>query len=237
VETLSGVQEVLGKIEAKMGIDALQQRSTQKGRSFEELLHAELDAIYGPFGDDVRYVGDDHGATPGSKAGDYVISLNPLHTGGKDIRLVVEAKTGKLTRPKSMAELDAAARNRDAVAGVLVFDGAADAPLGGRRYADFPDGRFIVVLDADDPDALSLDVACRQARFIAVLASRSDATVSADWIEEQCTALRSLLDEAHEIQTGLAMTRRGTAKIEESRESVRAGITQMLAAFEAKLAG
>jgi hypothetical protein len=53
---------------------------------------------------------------------------------------VIEAKTGKLTAADARRELDAAIKNRGAAAGVLVFDGVADAPLGGRSYLPHGDG-------------------------------------------------------------------------------------------------
>src|SRR5205807_2347444 len=76
------------------------ERSVHKGRPFEEIVQAELEAIHGPLGDEVRCVRADYGLLPksskGAKAGDYLVVLNPEQTRGRELTYVVEVKTGPL---------------------------------------------------------------------------------------------------------------------------------------------
>src|SRR5206468_9400044 len=105
-----------------------------KGRLCEEAVQAELEAMHGPLGDQVRCVRSEYGLLPkqsrGAKAGDYLIVLNPEHTRGREISVVVEAKSGPLNAAAAKRELETAIRNRGAATGVLVFDDLDDAPLG-----------------------------------------------------------------------------------------------------------
>lgn len=171
VEKMTSLVE---RIEAKLALDDAHERSTQKGSPFEEMLHAELDAIHGRLGDDVRCAKKEYGAMTNSQAGDFVVIVNPRDTGGRELRIVVEAKTGKLTRPKAQQALKEAIENREAAAAVLVFDDTGDAPLCGRSYGCYPDRKFIAVFDPKNLNPLALEVACLQARQLAIASLSGD---------------------------------------------------------------
>jgi hypothetical protein len=136
-DTLAKVTTLAERVEARLVLDDAVERSSQKGLPFEEVLHGELQAIHGPLADEVRHVGHEAGMTPESRAGDFVIVVNPRETAGRELRLVVEAKTGRLSARRAQAALDESLANREALAAVLVFDSPQDAPLGGRRFARF----------------------------------------------------------------------------------------------------
>ena len=51
-DVVTRVAALAEQIEGKLKLDDAQERSTQKGASFEEVLNAELDAIHGPLGDE-----------------------------------------------------------------------------------------------------------------------------------------------------------------------------------------
>lgn len=50
-DTLQRVNELVGRIEQKLQLDEQIERSAHKGRPFEEIVQAELEAIHGPLGD------------------------------------------------------------------------------------------------------------------------------------------------------------------------------------------
>jgi hypothetical protein len=235
-DMLGRIADLLAKLESKVASDLVVDRSSLKGRPFQVVVHAELDAIFSPFGDEVFYVGDDPRAVPGSKAGDFVIRINPDHTGGPIIWIVIEAKTGKLSRPRTMAELEDGIVNREASAGIIVFDEANDAPLGGRWYCPFPDRRFVAVLDKDDPNPLALEVACRTARCLAITAARSDCQLDTTWLTDQVEELRSLIEDLRLVRTGLSMVRSGTTKAEDAYGLVARRAKEILLGFEERLA-
>src|SRR5437773_12442531 len=75
-DTLTRVNTLLGRIEQKLQLDEQVERSVHKGRPFEEIVQAELEAIHCPLGDEVRCVRAEYGLLPktskGAKAGDYL---------------------------------------------------------------------------------------------------------------------------------------------------------------------
>lgn len=127
-DVLTKVASVSEKLDAKIGLDDVRERSTQKGAPFEDVVQIELEAIAGQLGDEVRCVKHDYGSA-NTQAGDIVVVVNPAHTRGRQVQFAIEVKTGKLTGPKAQAVLKDAIENRDAPAGILVFDDVADAPL------------------------------------------------------------------------------------------------------------
>src|SRR6266581_1540440 len=159
---LTANQDVVGRVttladrvEKALVVRDARERSSLKGRPFQDAVQAEVEAVVGPLGDEVRCVADEYGAVRSLKmAGDFVITLNPHETGGRELRIAVEAKTGPLNPKEAHVELERVARNRDAVAAILVFDGAEDAPLGGRHFGSYAGAKFSVVLDSDDPNPL-----------------------------------------------------------------------------------
>lgn len=224
-ETLTRVNTLLDKIEQKLGLDEAVERSVHKGRPFEELVHAELEAIHGPLGDQVGCVRAEYGLLPkaakGAKAGDFVVVLNPEHTRGREVSYVVEAKTGRLNAAESRRELDAAMRNRGAVAGVLVFDGVSDAPLGGRSYLPHGDGRFTAVFDLEQGNPLPLEVACLEARLAALATVQAEGVLDPAWLQGQCNRLCEVVEEASAILRSVSTVERGAGEIRERYTAMR----------------
>lgn len=224
VELLTRVNILLDKIEQKLQLDQAIERSAHKGRPFEEIVQVELAAIHGPLGDEVRCVRAEYGLLPktskGAKAGDFIVSINPEHTHGREVNYVVEAKTGPLNAAAAKRELESAIRNRGAVAGVLVFDGLADAPLGGRSYLPHGDGRFTAVLEVDNAIPLAFEVACREARIVAIATVQAEGQLEPAWVQSRCNRICEAVEEASAIL-------RSISGIERGAEEVRAYYTQM----------
>jgi len=216
-DTLTRVNTILNRIEQKLQLDDQIERSVHKGRPFEEMVQAELEAIHGPLGDTVRCVRSDYGMLPktskGAKAGDYLVVLNKEHTRGREVSYVVEAKTGPLRASDAKRALEAAIANRAAAAGVLVFDGISDAPLGGRIYMPHGDGRFTVVLDLDNGAPLAFEVACRQARLAAIASVRPEGQIEKGWVLGECNRLCDIVEEASAILGGVSTVERGASEI------------------------
>lgn len=219
-DVLTKVASVSEKLDAKIGLDDVRERSTQKGAPFEDVVQIELEAIAGQLGDEVRCVKHDFGSG-NTQAGDIVVGVNAAHTRGRQVQFVIEVKTGRLTRPKAQAVLKEAVENRDASAGILVFDDLADAPLGGRQFGCYPGGRFFVVLDSEELNSLALEVAYHQARALAVASVDGDAGIDAKWLISQCDAIAKLIEQAREIKNGANAARRGLERVDASYEELR----------------
>jgi hypothetical protein len=234
-DVVEKVTSLVDRMEAKLGLDDARERSTQKGAPFEEALHAELDAIHGRFGDEVRCVKKEYGATPNSQAGDFAIILNPHDTAGREVRVVVEAKTGKLTSPKAQQALADALENREALAAILVFDDVPDAPLGGRQYGCYRDGKFVVVFDPENPNPLALEVACLQARALAIASLEGDSGIDTHWLSEQCERLSKIVEAGREIKNGANAARRGLDRIDAGYDQLRSEALAVLDEIKIKI--
>jgi hypothetical protein len=233
-DTVAKVTSLIEKLEQKQLLDEQRERSTQKGTPFEDQVEVELTAIHGRLGDEVRCVKHETGLIPGSEAGDFLVTVNTDQTGGREACVVVEAKTGKLSGPKAHAALKEAIENRGAQAGILVFDGVADAPLRGRRYMAYPDGKIVAVLDGEG--VLGFEVACIQARLFALAAVAAEGKVDAKWLVAQCDRLTKLVEEASAIKRGSAAARRGLDTVDKGYDDLRRQALDLLDAIKAKLA-
>jgi hypothetical protein len=233
-DVLAKVTSLIDKLEQKRKLDEQHERSTQKGMPFEDQVEVELTAIHGRLGDDVRCVKHETGLIPGSEAGDFVVTINTAQTGGRDARFVVEAKTGKLSGPKAHAALKEAMDNRGAQAGIIVFDGVDDAPLRGRHYLAYPDGKIVTILDTDH-GVLGFEVACIQARLFALATVAADGEVDAKWLVAQCDKLTTLVEEATKIKRGSAAARRGLDSVDQGYDDLRRQALEVLDAIKAKL--
>jgi hypothetical protein len=224
-DLLTRVNTLLGKIEQKLQLEDEVERSVHKGRPFEEVVQAELESIHGPLGDMVRCVRSDYGLLAktgkGAKAGDYMVVLNPEHTRGREVSYVVEAKTGPLRAADAKRELEAAIANRAAAAGVLVYDGIHDAPLGGRCFMPHGDGRFTAVLDVENGAPLAFEVACREARLVALASVRPDGELDKGWVLAECDRLCEIVEEASAILGSVSKIERGATDVRERYAQMR----------------
>lgn len=164
----------------------------------------------------------------GSKAGDYLVVLNPEHTRGREISFVVEAKTGPLNAAAAQRELETAIRNRGAAAGVLVFDGLEDAPLGGRCYLPHGDGRFTAVLDLEDGLPLAFEVACREARLAALGTVEAEGRLEPGWVQAHCNRLCEAVEEASAMLRSLSGIERGAEEARGIYTQMRKRVLQLV---------
>jgi len=236
-EVVTKLSSLIEKIEMKLALDDARERSTQKGQPFEDVVLAELEAIHGPLGDQVLYTAKTAGVVPGSEAGDFVVVLNPKETRGVEIRIAIDAKTGRLSGPKAQEALDETVANREAQGGILVFDSAADAPMGGRNFCPYADNRFIAVFDAEQRDPLALEVACRQARTVALAALTTSSALDSAWLGEQCELLIGIVESARDVKLGSAAAKRGLIKVDAAYERLRDDALAVISAIQEQLDG
>jgi hypothetical protein len=233
-ELLGTVTSLVERVDARERLAAEHERSPHKGQPFEDVVELELSALHGGLGDHVRCVKKQTGVVAGSAAGDFVVALNTAQTGGRELRVVVEAKTGKLSGPKAHAVLEEAIKNRDACAGILVFDGVEDAPLRGRRYLAYPNGRIACVLEPHG-DTLAFEIACHQARLFALNTTHSEGTIDPAWLHAQTHQLAALIEQAARIKRETASIRRSADAIDASYQHLREEALALLDEVKQKL--
>lgn len=153
------VTEHLGIVDATA--DAYE-HTTAKGFDYEDLVDEAVGEIAAGYGDLAESTGTQTGSTA-SKVGDEVVTLNRDDTHGIEARFTLEIKNRALNMRKTMAELDEALANRDALAAIAVFRSQDQAPTA--VPFQYCDDKAIVVLDPDDGDTSALRLAYMWARW------------------------------------------------------------------------
>ena len=198
-----------------------EQVSAAKGLGFEDVIGPVLDACFAPHGDELEATG----ATPGiadEKVGDFVVTLNPRDTAGRDRRIVFELKTRRQrpTVQNALQELDRAMLNRDAQVAVMVFAHRSQAPLKGKPLRAFHGNRIMVVWDPENEPGsdLALEVAAQLARTLAIAAEREDLTLDRALLAERLDTLTNVIERGAAIRRGISTARRGLNAAEDAYE-------------------
>ena len=142
-------------------------RSTAKGRPYEEAVYEAIDAIASAQGDDCDAVGDLRGA--GGRKGDVVVDLDGC-SGRPRGRIVFEAKNSKRSRNEALAELDEAMNQRAADYAVWVVPAEDKLPARSAALREINGDKLFVVYDPEEGSRLALEVAYSLARARVVMA-------------------------------------------------------------------
>ena len=135
-EELRRVTERLGILDAT---DEVYEQTTGKGFDYEDLVDECIGTLAANYGDLAEVTAKQSGSTV-SHVGDEVVTLNRDDTHGVEARFALEMKNRALNMRKTMAELDQALCNRDALAARGVPLAGAGADVGAvpalRRQGD-----------------------------------------------------------------------------------------------------
>jgi hypothetical protein len=204
-------------------------RSAAKGADLEELVATLLGDVTRGAGDLLDRTGDEQGDVIRSKKGDFVLTLDPLQTGGCDVRIVVECKDRTISGRAMREELIEAKRNRSACVALVVFT-PSHAPAGIAPF-DVRNGDVYCVVDPEAPDVATIEAAVRLARLLALASLReSQVEVDAGAVREALAGIRGQLDTIRALK--MQLTSIGTASkevaagLEKLREQVLARVTQ-----------
>jgi hypothetical protein len=237
-EVTSGFErlhERLSAIEAAAAARSAERaRSSAKGADFEELVAGLLaDAVRGT--DHVlERTTDATGDVLRSRKGDFLITLEPQMTRGTDLRLVVECKDRRVSARAMREEIVEARRNRDACVGIVVFS-AAHAPAGIAPF-DVRMGDVYCVIDPQQPDLVSLEVALRLARLLALATLRTrEVEVDVAAVRDVIERIRAQLDAFRGLKMQLTTIGTAAQDVSTGLDRLRAGILAQLQAAELEL--
>jgi hypothetical protein len=138
------------------------EHTTSKGFDYEDVVDECVGALAAGYGDLAACTGNESGSCA-SKVGDEVVTLNRDDTHGVEARFTLEVKNRTLNMRKTLAELDQALANRDALAAIAVFRSQEQAPTS--VPFQYNDDKAIAVLDPDDGDDSALRLAYMWARW------------------------------------------------------------------------
>ena len=226
-DRMAEMQAQMAELKAQRAADELLEaeidRGTAKGRTFEEAVVEALDEIAVRQGDDCDAVGDLKGTT--GRTGDAVVAIEACRGPARG-RIVFEAKTGRLSKPEAIRELDRAREERGADFAVLVVPNEDRVPARMQILREYNGDKLVVCFDPDDGSTLALEVGYSLARA-RVLMARSegegvDTAAIRDVVEravgslqetqrikQQLTGATTSIEKAKEIVTALESTVRG----------------------------
>jgi hypothetical protein len=204
------VQKLHAEKDKALGVAAELDRSTAKGRPYEEAVSEAVDAIAAGMGDDSDAVGDLRGL--GGRKGDVVVDIDGC-SGSPRGRVVFEAKNARKSRKEALEELEEAMATRSADYGVWVVASEDKLPARAVELREVGGNKLFVVFDPEVGD-LALRVAYSLARA-RVLMSRGDASgVDALALRGEVERALAALEDVRRIKVQLTNASSG---IEEAR--------------------
>lgn len=233
----SSVNELRQALKVTAAVAEEQEKGTQKGRSYEDLVFDALAEIATVTGDVVERVATEGGAL-GRDVGDHVVVAKGP-TG--PVRVVFEAKDkAGMSRREVKRELDEAAENRQASVAVMVF--AAPVGVTGQMpLVKLDTGRYAVVYDKANLDHLALRVAYQQARHEALAAPAAEVAVDLQELGNRVDQARRILDQITEVKKGHGQITSGlkhaTDHLERLRQDLGTALDRIVECIELGQAG
>jgi hypothetical protein len=177
-------------------------RGTAKGIEFEDALEARLGELARGLGDAFERTGTAAGDALRSRKGDFVLTIDPGRTHGRELRVVIEAKDRSLSRRVLAEELTAARGNRGAAIAMAVFT-PDHAPSGVTPFALVGNDVY-AVYDPEVDDGVGLEAAFRVARVMALLTLRdTDGQVDVAAIGEALQDVQFAVDNVRKMKARL----------------------------------
>lgn len=217
--------EMKEQLAAEKARGAMFEKTSLKGKEFEERVFYAINEIAQVFGDVAEPTGDQQGLG-GSKAGDTVAIVNVRDTRGASVHLVFESKDKPVGLTPIIRELEEAQRNRDAVAGIAVYSREDHMPSGTAPFRELGNGKYVCLYSKDSPaDDGGLQLAYRAARFW-VLADlhRDTGMVDARGISEDLEAARGRLKTIASLKSQLTKVK---SSVEEGVEKVQRDLDEL----------
>jgi hypothetical protein len=223
---LGALQQQIGELRVERDklaeLEAERERGTAKGRTFEELVADAVDGIASLQGDDCDAVGDVKGAT--GRTGDIVVALDACRGPARG-RIVFEAKTGRLSKPEALRELDRSLRERDADFAVLVVPSEDKVPAKMRQLREYNGDKLIVTFDPEAEGALTLEVAYSLARARVLMshaeAEGIDAAAVRDTVERALNAMEMVRTIKSQLTGAESQIGKARAVIDDMADQVR----------------
>jgi hypothetical protein len=203
-------------------------RSTAKGRPYEEAVFEAVDAIASGMGDDCDAVGDMPGV--GGKRGDVLVGIDGC-AGAPRGRIVFEAKHSQVPKNRALAELDEAMVQRDAGYAVWVVPAEDKLPARTRPLREVNGDKLFVVFDPEDGSRLGLEVAYSLARARVLMARADGEGLDASALRAEVERAIGAMEDVRRIKQQLTHAAHGIegarAVLEELDRRVRLHLQQI----------
>lgn len=225
ISSALGVDKILRENEQEMA--DLKDKSSHKGKHFENDAVESLQNIADILGDRIEGKGMEGEGSSRSKVGDIVIVIK--HQGVPDLRIAVEAKSGEISRKEMIRQVRRGVENRNAARGIGLMD---RRHMGQTQHIIGEEGEnYIVGVDWDNGDFLSLEVTYRMLRSMMIADSlRMDGSESID-----VNAIKKSLEQAKTDLGMLQSMKSQTSTAIGTLEGVRSNMDVMEKKVKAQL--
>jgi hypothetical protein len=208
------LQKLQAEKEKAEEVAAEHDRSTAKGRPYEEAVFEAVDAIARVQGDDCDAVGDLRGV--GGRKGDVVVDLDGC-AGRPRGRVVFEAKNSRKSRKEALAELDEAMAQRAADYGVWVVPSEDKLPARAHALREVGGDKLFVVYDPEEGSRLALEVAYSLARARVLMAKGGADGLDASALRAEVERATVAMEDVRKIKSQLTSA---AHQIEDVRKAV-----------------
>jgi hypothetical protein len=232
-------KEAAVQLAAESAAAAEHEKGSLKGREFEHLAFDVIDDLARALGDTVEPLGDVAGLG-GSKIGDLTVGINERDTGGRKLRLVVEAKDREVGLTPILRELDNAMDNRDGCAAIAVYSADHHAPRGASPFRAHGN-RYLCVLDKSNPEnTAATELAYRAARYWAIAEhARAGAEVDAECLAEDLAVATAKLKAFSDLKRQVTKIHKtvsdGTTALSRSIEELHADLREIFERLDGRV--
>jgi hypothetical protein len=206
------IQKLQAEREKAIEVAAEHDRSTAKGRPYEEAVFDAVDAIAAGRGDECDAVGDLPGV--GGRKGDVLVGIDGC-AGPPRGKIVIEAKNSQVPKNRALAELDEAMAQRDAGYAVWVVPSEDKLPARTQPLREFNGDKLFVVYDPDEGSRLALEVAYALARARVLMARGESDGLDATALRAEVERAVGAMEDVRRIKQQLTHAANG---IESARE-------------------
>src|SRR3954453_8855042 len=208
-ERIGSLQLEVAKLQAEkakaLEVAAEHERSTAKGRPYEEAVFEAVDAIAGGAGDDCDAVGDLPGV--GGRKGDVGGAIDGC-SGSPRGRVVFEAKNSRVAKKSALADLDEAMSHRDAAYGVWVVPSEEQLPARTQPLREVNGDKLFVVYDPEE-GTIALELAYRLARARALMARGEAEGLDASAVRTEVERALGTMEEVRRVKQQLTHATNG----------------------------
>jgi hypothetical protein len=226
------VQKLQAEKEKAVEVAAEHDRSTAKGRPYEQAVFEAIDEIARRQGDDCDAVGDEKAA--GGKKGDVVVAIDGA-CGPARGRIVIEAKNSQESKKKAVEYLAEAMVTREADYGIWVVPSEDKLPARTPALREVAGDKLFVVYDPDE-GTLALEVAYSLARARALMARGAVDGLDAGALRAEVERALGVLEDTRRIKAQLTTAANGIDEARKILEAMAATVRGHLERVDALLA-
>jgi hypothetical protein len=229
---LGELQLEVAKLQAEkakvLEVAAEHDRSTAKGRPYEEAVLEAVEGIAAGHGDDCDGVGDLRGV--GGRKGDVVVDIDGC-AGRPRGRIVFEAKNSRRSRNEALAELEEAMNQRAADYAVWVVPSEDKLPARAPQLREVNGDKLFVVYDPEEGSRLALEVAYSLGRTRVLMAKGGADGLDASAVRAEVERATVAMEDVRRIKSQLTSAAgqiEGVRKIvEDMADRVRGHLEQI----------